>query len=78
MANGRTRSKPAICLIRLKGELDEEMAAYWFEGFSVECEPGGITKLTGYVADEAALYGLLARIRDLGIPLLSLEYHANN
>lgn len=67
-----------MCQIRLKGELDKKMATYWFEGFALEWESNGITRLTGSVTDEAALYGLLARIRDLGIPLLSLEYRVNS
>ena len=57
--------------IRLDGHLDERWTA-WFDGMSVEPEPGGVTVLRGAVADQAALHGLLARLRDLGVPLISV------
>jgi hypothetical protein len=58
--------------IRLKGHLDQRHEE-WLEGFSMTSHPNGETILTGQVADQAALYGLLLRIRDLGIPLLSVN-----
>ena len=57
--------------IRLQGRLDERWAA-WFDGMTLEAEPGGVTVLRGEVADKAALHGLLARLRDLGLPLISV------
>ena len=58
--------------IRVKGHLDQRHVE-WLEGFSVELQPNGETILTGPVADQSALFGLLLRIRDLGIPLLSVN-----
>ena len=57
--------------IRLQGHLDERWAP-WFDGMSLDTEPGGVTVLRGRVADQAALHGLLARLRDLGVPLISV------
>lgn len=57
--------------IRLQGHLDERWAP-WFDGMSLDTEPGGVTVLRGRVADQAALHGLLARLRDLGVPLISI------
>ncbi len=45
----------------------------WFDGFQVSSEPGGVTVLAGPVADQAALHGLLTKVRDLGLPLLSVR-----
>lgn len=58
--------------IRLKGHLDLRQNE-WLEGFAMTYQPHGETVLVGQIADQAALYGLLLRIRDLGIPLLSLN-----
>lgn len=44
----------------------------WFEGMAITRRPDGVTVLTGPVVDQAALYGLLSRIRDLGVPLLAV------
>ena len=57
--------------IRLKGHLDDRWAE-WFEGLTITLEEDGNTLLTGPVVDQAALHGLLKRVRDLGIPLLSV------
>jgi hypothetical protein len=57
--------------IRLKGHLDDRWAD-WFEGLTITLEEDGTTLLTGPVVDQAALHGLLKRVRDLGIPLLSV------
>lgn len=45
----------------------------WFEGLTITLEEGGNTLLSGPVVDQAALYGILKKIRDLGIPLLSVN-----
>ena len=57
--------------IRVKGHLDQRHLE-WLEGFSVGLQSNGETIITGLVADQSALFGLLLRIRDLGIPLLSV------
>ena len=57
--------------IRLKGHLDVEWTD-WFSGLAVTLEDNGDTLLTGPVADQAALHGLLRKVRDLGVPLLSV------
>jgi hypothetical protein len=58
--------------IKLRGHLDRRHDD-WLEGFSMTLQPNGETILTGWVEDQAALFGVLLRIRDLGIPLLSLN-----
>ncbi|MCB9637343.1 MAG: hypothetical protein H6728_10605 [Myxococcales bacterium] len=57
--------------IRLQGHLSDPWNA-WFEGFSVTREECGHTLLVGEVIDQPALYGLLRKVRDLGLPLLSV------
>jgi hypothetical protein len=57
--------------IRLEGELGDEWAA-WFDGLALVREGEGVTLLICSVADQAALFGLLKKVRDLGLPLLSL------
>lgn len=57
--------------IRLKGHLECQWTD-WFDGMTVTLEEDGETLLTGPVADQAALYGLLKKVRDLGMPLLSV------
>ncbi len=63
--------QPAIYQIRLKGHLGSQWTD-WFEGLSITLEEDGDTLLTGPVADQAALHGLLKKVRDLGIPLISV------
>ena len=58
--------------IRLKGHLGREWAD-WFGGMAVALTEDGDTLLTGPVADQAALHGLLRKVRDLGIPLVSVN-----
>ena len=57
--------------IRLKGRLDARWAA-WFEGLSLTHEGDGTTVIHGLVVDQAALHGLLNKVRDLGLPLVSV------
>ena len=57
--------------IRLKGHLGSEWTD-WFDGLTITLEEDGDTLLSGPVADQAALHGLLKRVRDLGIPLVSI------
>lgn len=65
------------CRVRIHvgGQLDADWSA-WFEGLSVIPLANGETRLSGTVPDQASLHGLLARIRDLGLPLLSLDVTA--
>jgi hypothetical protein len=58
--------------ITVKGVLDAKWSD-WFAGMEVTPQPGNTTVLTGSVPDQAALHGLLDRIRDMGLPLLSVE-----
>jgi hypothetical protein len=62
--------EPGLYEIRIKGHLNNRRAA-WFEGLTVTREENGNTVLTGRV-DQAALYGLLRKVRDLGMPLISV------
>jgi hypothetical protein len=57
--------------IRLAGHLDARWAG-WFDGLSLRYESDGTTTIHGPVADQAALHGLLRRVRDLGLPLVSV------
>ena len=59
--------------IRLKGHLDSRWAA-WFDGLSIARCGDGTTIIHGLVADQAALYGLLQKTRDLGLPLISVNH----
>ena len=64
-------SQPMIYQIRLQGHLGRQWTA-WFEGLTLTLEDNGDTLLTGPVVDQAALHGLLRKVRDLGMPLLSV------
>jgi hypothetical protein len=57
--------------IRLKGRLDGRWAA-WFEGLTLSRGDDGTTVLRGRVADQAALHGVLGKVRDLGLPLVAV------
>ncbi len=57
--------------IRLAGRVDAHWAA-WFDGLTVSQENDGTTVISGPIADQAALHGVLQRVRDLGLPLVSV------
>ena len=57
--------------IRVKGHLDARWAA-WFDGMSLTTESDGTTVLSGPVVDQSALHGLLQKVRDVGLPLVSV------
>lgn len=67
-----TPSQPVVYQIRLKGHLDSQWTD-WFEGLTITLEEDGDTLLTGPVVDQAALHGLLKKVRDLGMPLISVN-----
>jgi len=64
---------PGRCEIRLKGHLDARWAA-WFDGLTLINESDGTTLIRGPVLDQAALHGLLQKVRDVGLPLLSVQH----
>lgn len=63
--------EPEVYEIRIKGHLDDRWAK-WFGGLTITLEEGGNTLLTSQ-ADQAALHGLLKKVRNLGLPLLSVN-----
>jgi hypothetical protein len=64
--------EPMIYQIRLQGHLGSQWTD-WFGGLTITLEDNGETLLTGLVVDQAALHGLLRKVRDLGMPLLSVN-----
>jgi len=68
------RGDAETCLyeIRLQGQLDQRCSD-WFEGFTLTNHRDGTTTLTGAMVDQAALHGLLRRVGDLGVTLISLN-----
>ena len=65
-------SQPVVYQIRVKGHLGHEWTD-WFEGLTITLEEDGDTLLTGPVIDQAALHGLLKKVRDLGLTLISIN-----
>jgi hypothetical protein len=71
MAKHNAWHGPADYQIKVKGRLGSQWSD-WFGGMAVESE-GAVTTLTGRVSDQSALHGLLIRVRDLGLPLISVK-----
>ncbi len=63
---------PTYYQIRVKGHLDQ-MWSTWFEGLTITNEPNGETLLTGPLVDQAALHGVLVKVRDLGLALIAVQ-----
>jgi hypothetical protein len=63
--------QPKVYQIRVKGHLSPQWAD-WFQGLTILREDNGDTTLTGLVIDQASLHGLLKKVRDLGMPLVSV------
>jgi hypothetical protein len=70
-AANEKHTRPGLYEIRIKGHLEKRWID-WFEGLTITLAENGDTLLTGTVIDQAALYGLLRKVRDLGLPLVSI------
>lgn len=62
----------AVYEIRVQGRLDQRWSA-WFDGLTISYEGEDITVLRGFLVDEAALHGILIKVRDLALPLLAVS-----
>jgi hypothetical protein len=71
--SGRDADQPMVYQIRIKGHLTSHWMG-WFDGLTITLEEDGNTLLNGLVIDQAALHGILKKIRDLGLPLLSVSF----
>ena len=65
------QDEPEHYVIRIRGHLDRRWSG-WFDGMTITLEGDGTTVLAGPVADQAALHGLLRKVRDLGLPLVAV------
>jgi hypothetical protein len=70
-ASAEDQYEPGLYEIRIRGHLEHRWVG-WFEGLTITLEENGETLLTGPVIDQAALHGLLRKVRDLGLPLVSV------
>lgn len=66
-------NRPMVYEIRIRGHLGQQWSE-WFSGLTILLEEDGHTLLTGVVVDQAALHGILKKVRDLGMPLLSVNF----
>ncbi len=66
------RDEPTVYHIRIKGHLNDKWSD-WFDGVTIILEPNSTTLLSSSVIDQPALYGLLRKVRDLGMPLISVK-----
>jgi hypothetical protein len=69
--SGADADQPTLYEIRIKGQLDHQWTD-WFGGLAITLQPNGDTLLRGPIVDQAALHGVLRKVRDLGMPLLSI------
>jgi len=72
MTNGREYDRPGVYEIVVKGKLDSRWSR-WFANMQIIPRPDGNTLLTGPIADQSALYGVISRMRDLGMVLISVQ-----
>ena len=72
MSNTADSHQPVVYEIRVAGHLPSQWSD-WFEGLAVTLEPGGTTLLSGPLVDQAALYGLLKKVRDTGLTLIAVN-----
>jgi hypothetical protein len=72
MSNGREYDRPAVYEILIRGKLDSQWSR-WFADLQIVPQPDGNTLITGPIADQAALYGVISRMRDLGIVLIAVH-----
>jgi len=72
VSNGRHFDQPAVYQVRITGTFDEQWSD-WFAGFDIHPQADNETLLTGRVADQISLHGLLSQIRDLGLCLLCVQ-----
>ncbi len=70
--SGSDPGQPLVYQIRIQGQLGREWTD-WFGGLTITLEDNGETLLTGLVVDQAALHGVLRKVRDVGMPLLSVS-----
>ncbi|CAG0988252.1 hypothetical protein ANAEL_02143 [Anaerolineales bacterium] len=68
----RDSNQPIVYQIRIKGHLGQQWTS-WFESLTITLEEDGNTLLSGLMIDQSALHGILKKIRDLGMPLLSVN-----
>ena len=69
---GNDPNRPKVYEIRFRGHLGQQWQE-WFMGLTIQLEEDGTTLLTGLVIDQAALHGILKKVRDLGLPLLAVN-----
>src|SRR5437667_10620691 len=69
--SGSETAQPLVYQIRIQGQLGREWTD-WFDGLTIRLTDNGETLLTGPVVDQAALHGVLRKVRDVGMPLLSV------
>jgi hypothetical protein len=72
MTNGREYDQPGVYEIVVKGKLDSRWSR-WFADLQIIPQPDGNTLLTGPIADQSALYGVISRMRDLGMVLICVQ-----